>query len=87
MSTNDPFIAAAQDVTKLSKRPGNDTLLKLYALYKQGESGDITGSRPGLLDIKGRKKFDSWASQKGLSRDEAKNQYVTLVNELKKNNL
>lgn len=37
------FQQAAEDVQGLGERPDNDTLLKLYALYKQGSEGDVHG--------------------------------------------
>ena len=58
------FIKAQADVKTLSKRPGNDDLLFLYAHFKQATDGDVSGSRPGLLDVKGRAKFDAWARLK-----------------------
>jgi diazepam-binding inhibitor (GABA receptor modulating acyl-CoA-binding protein) len=77
------FETAAEDVQKLSKRPDNDTLLKLYALYKQGAAGDITGKRPGFTDFKGRAKYDAWAKLKGTSGKEAMESYIKLVDSLK----
>ena len=61
---------------------GNDTLLELYALFKQSTKGDVTGSRPGMLDFKGRAKFDAWEKKKGLARDAAQKAYVELVSKL-----
>ena len=58
---------------------GNDTLLELYALYKQATAGDVSGSRPGMLDVKGRAKYDAWAKRKGMTKDAAMEAYVTLV--------
>ncbi|MEO8700168.1 MAG: acyl-CoA-binding protein [Kofleriaceae bacterium] len=58
---------------------GNDVMLELYALYKQSTAGDATGSRPGMMDIKGRAKFDAWAKHKGSSKDAAMEAYITLV--------
>jgi acyl-CoA-binding protein len=78
------FKAAAADVQKLPKRPGNDDLLELYALYKQATEGDVQGSRPGLLDMTGRAKYDAWGRRKGLPTDDAMKQYVALVEKLKK---
>ena len=76
------FKDAAARVEKLSKRPSNEQLLDLYGLYKQATEGDTTGSRPGLLDLKGRAKFDAWASRKGTSKDDAMKKYVALVDRL-----
>jgi acyl-CoA-binding protein len=58
---------------------GNDVMLDMYALYKQATVGDATGSRPGMLDVKGRAKFDAWAKQKGKSKDAAMEAYIALV--------
>jgi len=77
------FETAAQDVQNLSKRPDNDTLLKLYALYKQGKDGDVSGKRPGFTDFKGRAKYDAWAELKGNSKDEAMQSYVDFIDNLK----
>ena len=77
------FEKASEDVQKLSKRPDNDTLLKLYALYKQGSAGDVAGKRPGFTDFKGRAKFDAWTKLKGKSGKEAMESYIKLVNSLK----
>jgi diazepam-binding inhibitor (GABA receptor modulator, acyl-CoA-binding protein) len=57
----------------------NTTMLELYALYKQSTTGDATGSRPGMLDVKGRAKFDAWAKHKGTSKDAAMEAYIALV--------
>jgi acyl-CoA-binding protein len=59
------------------------TLLKIYALFKQASSGDASGERPGFTDMVGRAKFDAWAQLKGTSQDEAKQQYIDLIEELK----
>jgi len=58
---------------------GNDVMLELYALYKQSTVGDAAGSRPGMMDIKGRAKFDAWAKHKGKSKDAAMEAYIALV--------
>ncbi len=78
------FESAQARVKQLSKTPGNDDLLELYALYKQATSGDVTGSRPGMLDMKGRAKYDAWAGKKGMSRDAAMEKYVAVVDRLAK---
>lgn len=76
------FKEAKTRVEKLASRPSNDQLLDLYGLYKQATDGDVTGSRPGMLDLKGRAKFDAWAKRKGSSKDEAMKAYVALVDDL-----
>ncbi len=76
------FEDAQARVKKLPSAPSTDDLLELYALYKQSTAGDVSGSRPGMLDMKGRAKFDAWAKKKGLGKDAAMNAYVALVDRL-----
>ena len=76
------FEQAAKDVQGLSERPDNDTLLRLYAFYKQGSEGDVTGPKPGFFDFVGTAKYEAWAKLKGTSQDEAKQKYVDLVKKL-----
>ena len=61
---------------------GNDSLLELYALYKQATAGDVAGSRPGMLDLRGRAKYDAWARRTGQTRDDAMTAYIALVDSL-----
>jgi acyl-CoA-binding protein len=82
MALAEEFAAAQARVKQLSTTPSNDELLELYALYKQATSGDVQGSRPGMLDFKGRAKFDAWAGRKGTGRDAAMQAYVDLVGKL-----
>jgi len=76
------FEKAAADAQNLTERPSNADLLRLYALYKQATEGDVQGKRPGMMDIKGRAKYDAWAAVEGLSADDAMQEYVDLVESL-----
>jgi len=58
---------------------GNDVMLALYALYKQGTAGDANGPKPGMLDLRGRAKYDAWAKHKGMTKDAAMEAYIALV--------
>lgn len=82
MSSEQEFKDAQARVKTLTKRPGNDELLKLYGLFKQATEGDSSGKRPGVFDLKGRAKFDAWAALRGQGKDTAMTQYVALVNRL-----
>ncbi|ACO45121.1 acyl-CoA-binding protein [Deinococcus deserti] len=77
------FEQAQHDVKTLTKKPSNDVLLKLYALYKQGSEGDVSGKRPGGFDFVGGAKYDAWAELKGQAPEEAQQAYVQLVETLK----
>ena len=76
------FEQAAKDVHALSERPDNDTLLRLYALYKQGAEGDVSGPKPGFFDFVGTAKYEAWAKLKGTAQDAAQQKYVDLVKKL-----
>ncbi len=81
-SLDERFQEAQRRVQTLSKRPDNATLLELYALFKQGTAGDVQGERPGMMDFKGRAKYDAWAQRKGTTPEAAKQAYVALVERL-----
>jgi diazepam-binding inhibitor (GABA receptor modulating acyl-CoA-binding protein) len=83
MSLQDQFTQAQADSKNLPERPDNMTLLKMYALFKQASNGDVTGERPGFTDMIGRAKFDAWDQLKGTSTDDAMQQYIDLIDELK----
>lgn len=76
------FNTAVANSKNLSERPDNATLLKLYALYKQGTSGDNTEKKPGFSDMVGRAKWDAWNKLSGTSNDDAKQQYIDLIQSL-----
>ncbi|WP_394845519.1 acyl-CoA-binding protein [Pendulispora brunnea] len=82
MDLEERFREAQDRVKKLPSAPSNDTLLELYALYKQSTIGDVQGARPGMMDFKGRAKFDAWAARKGTPKDKAMESYVALVTRL-----
>ena len=76
------FDQAVLDSKNLSERPGNATLLKLYALYKQGSQGDNAEKKPGFSDPVARAKWDAWNTLKGTAPDDAMQQYVDLIADL-----
>ena len=76
------FDKAMADSKNLSERPDNATLLKIYALYKQGSTGDNEEKKPSFTDMVARAKWDAWNKLKGTSTDEAMQQYVDLIAEL-----
>jgi acyl-CoA-binding protein len=73
------FEQAQKDIMTLNRRPDNDDLLILYALYKQGSQGDVSTPRPGLLNLVGRAKHDAWARLRGLKPTTAMQQYIDKV--------
>lgn len=79
---NSRFEQASIAAKSLPERPDNDTMLQLYALFKQGSSGDVSGDKPGMFDFVGVAKYEAWKRIKGLSQDDAKTQYIELVSKL-----
>jgi len=77
------FEAAAQAAQKLPRRPNNETLLRIYALYKQATAGDALGARPGFTDFVGRAKHDAWAKLKGTGKEQAMRDYIALVDSMR----
>jgi acyl-CoA-binding protein len=77
------FDQAMADSKQLPERPDNMTLLKIYALYKQGSEGDAQGKRPGFTDMVGRAKWDAWNALKGTSSEQAMQDYIDLIESLK----
>ena len=76
------FEAAVANSRKLSARPDNATLLKIYGLYKQATEGDNSGAKPGFSDLVGRAKWDAWTACKGKPADDAKQAYIDLIESL-----
>jgi acyl-CoA-binding protein len=78
-SLQERFEQAQKDVNGLSRRPNNDTMLKLYAFYKQATRGDVSGEQPGGFDFVARAKFDAWSEMKGMSATDAMQKYIELA--------
>jgi diazepam-binding inhibitor (GABA receptor modulating acyl-CoA-binding protein) len=76
------FEAAVAGSKNLAERPDNGTLLKIYALYKQASTGDNTENKPGFTNMVDRAKWDAWNGFKGISSEDAMQQYVDLIESL-----
>ena len=77
------FQKAAQEVMGLPERPDNDTMLRLYGLYKQGSEGDVSGPKPGFFDFVGTAKYEAWEKLQGTKPEDAMKKYVDLVKKLR----
>mgnify|MGYP001551832665 CR=1 FL=1 len=83
MSDNQELFAKAAEAAKsLPTRPDDQTMLQLYALYKQGSSGDVQGEKPGFFDFVGAAKYEAWEKLEGTSEEDARQQYIDLVAKL-----
>jgi diazepam-binding inhibitor (GABA receptor modulator, acyl-CoA-binding protein) len=83
MSLQKKFDKAVADSKKLSEKPDNETLLKLYSLYKQATEGDNETKKPGMMDMVGRAKWGAWDELKGTDSEDAMQQYIDLIESLK----
>ncbi|XP_071251542.1 acyl-CoA-binding domain-containing protein 7-like isoform X2 [Salvelinus alpinus] len=64
MSLQAEFERVADDVKKVKSRPSDQELLDMYGLYKQAIFGDINIDKPGMLDMKGKAKWEAWDYRK-----------------------
>ena len=76
------FEQASLDIKTLQERPDNDTMLRLYALYKQGSDGDVSGPAPGMFDFVASAKYQAWSKLEGTSQEMAMKKYIDLVKTL-----
>ena len=82
MNIEEQFSEAVKSSKELTVRPSNEILLKLYALFKQGSEGEVTGERPGGFDFKGAAKYDAWQAESGKASEDAMQEYIDLVGSL-----
>merc|ERR1712243_292942 len=82
MSLDERFNKAAEDLKNMTVRPTDEELKEIYALYKQGTVGDVNTDRPGMMDFKGKAKWDAWKSKSGMTQEAAKEAYVAKVTEV-----
>ena len=82
MPLEDDFTSAQTRIRALPRTPSNDDLLALYGLYKQATAGDVAGARPGMLDFRGRAKYDAWTARRGMAKEQAMQSYVEIVGKL-----
>jgi len=80
---SEAFNTAAEEVKNIAQKPSDEDMLKVYSLFKQATVGDCNTARPGMMDFKGKAKWDAWDARKGTSKDAAEAEYITLVEELK----
>ena len=83
MELKDRFKKAAAESREFAIRPDNDTLLKIYSLYKQATEGDNNAEQPGMFDFVAKAKYEAWNKLKGMSADDAMQQYVDTIEGLK----
>ena len=84
MELKEQFEKAVKESKELTSKPANETLLKLYSLYKQATEGNVNTDPPSNpFDIVNKAKYEAWTSLKGKAKEEAMQEYVALVEKLK----
>lgn len=84
MDLKSQFEAAVAQSKTLPEKPDNNTLLALYALYKQSTEGDVAGDSPSnMFDFVAKAKHNAWEAQKGKTPEAAMQEYINLVTKLK----
>jgi acyl-CoA-binding protein len=84
MALLEDFNTAVAQSKDLPSRPSNEDLLQMYGLFKQGTEGDVSGDKPGGFDFKAIAKYNAWEEKKGMDKEKAMQEYVSLVERLKK---
>jgi diazepam-binding inhibitor (GABA receptor modulating acyl-CoA-binding protein) len=84
MALLEDFNTAVAQSKDLPSRPSNEDLLQMYGLFKQATDGDVSGDRPGGFDFKAIAKYNAWEEKKGITKEQAMQEYVNLVARLKK---
>ncbi len=84
MTLRETFEQAVAESKTITSRPDNNTLLKLYSLYKQATEGDAPSEGPSNpFDFIAKAKHTAWSEISGMDADSAMNQYIALVKQLK----
>ena len=84
MELKELFEKAVKESKELTSKPDNETLLKLYALYKQATDGDINTDPPSNpFDFVSKAKHAAWSDLKGKTKDWAMKEYVAQIDKLK----
>ncbi|KAK3122804.1 hypothetical protein QOZ80_8AG0618540 [Eleusine coracana subsp. coracana] len=82
MGLQEDFEEHAEKAKTLPESTSNENKLILYGLYKQATVGDVKTSRPGILSMRERAKWDAWKAVEGKSKEEAMSDYITKVKQL-----
>ncbi|XP_028793719.1 acyl-CoA-binding protein-like [Neltuma alba] len=82
MGLKEEFEKYAEKAKILPESTSNENKLILYGLYKRATAGPVNTSRPGMLNMKDRAKWDAWKAVEGKSEEEAMSDYITKVKQL-----
>lgn len=77
-SLDERFERAQRGFARRAENAKDTVKLQFYGLFKQATVGDVNISKPWMVDRVGRAKWFAWEAHKGMSKEEAKQQYVEL---------
>lgn len=72
-------LAAINDTSLPPKDLDQMSKLKMYALFKQIESGPCSIPKPSMFDMVGRAKHDAWSQLGSMTKEEAMQKYVSIA--------
>ena len=75
-------VAIASDMTQASLP--QDVQLRLYAYYKQATQGNVELNQTSSFHLRDAFKTNAWMQIKHISVEEAKEQYITIIQSLVK---
>lgn len=81
----DSAFSDASEVVREFSNVDTPTMLRLYGLYKQATQGTCNISKPGIFNYTARQKWEAWNALGSTNLDDAKSQYIELVNNLASN--
>ena len=77
------FIEAVEIASKMTQASlPQDVQLRLYAFYKQATYGTLNFNHSESFDLRNAFKTNAWIQISHLSVDEAKEQYIDIINSL-----
>ena len=68
-------------MAKSQKNQSNECKLVLYGFYKQATVGDCNKEKPGMFDMVGKAKWETWNNLKGMNKQQAMKNYISKANE------
>ncbi|CAM1349045.1 MULTISPECIES: acyl-CoA-binding protein [Tenacibaculum] len=77
------FQEAYKIASNMQGKLPQDIMLKLYAYYKQAMKGDqfsFNANNNTTTGLRSAFKFNAWVQLKGMSPEDAKKEYINLVN-------
>ncbi|KAL2544354.1 ACB domain-containing protein [Forsythia ovata] len=83
MGLKEEFEECAEQAKTLLENTSNENKLILYGLYKQATVGNVNTRRPGMFNIRDRAMWYAWKAVEGKSQEEAMNDFITKVKQLK----